>query len=158
MREKKWERNTFVTFFDKFWWFLKNSIKTVRLSTILDHFVTISEEFCYIHVKRFQNIFISTHFIGGKMHPYSRHIPVWAVWPCTRFFIYKHQQLSTEPGWCLFSNRFCPHFHPTPTPIYVLKMHLVESPACINEWIAIESIGTPIFWKKLGQISGWRCL
>ena len=56
----------------------------------------------------------------------------------TRFFIYKHQQLSTEPGWCLFSNRFCPHFHPTPTPIYVLKMHLVESPACINEWIAIN--------------------
>ena len=66
-------------------------------------------------------------------------------WQNTRFFIYKHQQLSTEPGWCLFSNRFCPHFHPTPTPIYVLKMHLVESPACQNEWIAIESIGTPIF-------------
>ena len=29
-------------------------------------------------------------------------------------------------------------------------MHLVESPACINEWIAIESIGTPIFLKKIG--------
>ena len=63
----------------------------------------------------------------------------------TRLFIYKHQQLLTELGWCLFSNRFCPHFHPTPTLIYVRKMHLVQSPACQNEWIAIELIGTPIF-------------
>ena len=52
----------------------------------------------------------------------------------TRLFIYKHQQLLTELGWCLFSNRFCPHFHPTPTPIYVLK----NAPcwkSCMYKWL-----------------------
>ena len=68
----------------------------------------------------------------------------------TRFFIYKHQQLSTEPGWCLFSNRFLPSLLPYPYPYLCAKMHLVQSPACINEWIAIDSIGIPISWKKIG--------
>ena len=50
--------------------------------TIFDHFLTISEKFCKIHVYTLQNIPIFTDFSVKNTQPYSPHIPVWHIREC----------------------------------------------------------------------------
>ena len=60
------------------------------------------------------------YITGREYHTQER---VWRLFIHTFFF--KHRYFQTSLGWCLTSNWFCSNFHHTPTPVYMLKMHII---------------------------------